>query len=93
MRRRKFLKIAAVFGGAAAARKAWGLASRSAAAEASAEAGPIVINQLGYLSVATKLATLRTPSATFKLRVYSNDAVVLQGNPASHARKSGMASF
>src|ERR1700691_1213307 len=81
MRRRKFLKIAAVCGGAVAAPTAWYLALRSAAAEASADASSIVINQLGYLSDATKLATLRAPSATFKVRTYGNDAAVLQVKP------------
>src|SRR6202167_1468062 len=81
MRRRKFLKIAAVCGGAVAAPTAWYLALRSAAAEASADTSSIVINQLGYLSDATKLATLRAPSATFKVRTYGNDAAVLQGKP------------
>jgi endoglucanase len=90
MRRRKFLKIAAVCGGAAATPIAWWPSSRWAAAEDPSDASPIVFNQLGYLPDATKLATLRAPSATFKVRASSSGAVVLQGKPG--ARRDDSAS-
>jgi endoglucanase len=83
MRRRKFLKIAAVCAGAAAAPTAWWVALTPTAAEATNDASPIVLNQLGYLPGAIKLATLRVPCATFKVRNYGSGAVVLQGKPGT----------
>jgi len=82
MQRRRFLKIAAVCGGAAAAvpTACW-LNSRWFPAEAAIDAGPIVFDQLGYLPNAAKLATLRAPSVTFTLRSVSSGAAVLQAAP------------
>ena len=81
MQRRQVLKIGAVCGAAAAIPTAWWMNSRWAAAEAATDASPIVFNQLGYLPNATKHATLRAPSAVFRVRAVSSGGVVLQGKP------------
>jgi len=81
MHRRKFVKIAAACGGAAALPAAWWLNPKSTAAEAATDGSSIVFNQLGYLPNATKLVTLRSPSAHFKVRRATGGAVVLQGKP------------
>ncbi|HEY6370158.1 MAG TPA: cellulase N-terminal Ig-like domain-containing protein, partial [Candidatus Sulfotelmatobacter sp.] len=83
MQRRKFIKVAAVCGGAAAVPTALWLSSRWGTAEAATDARPIVFNQLGYLPSATKMATLRSPSATFLVRALSHGAVVLRGKPGA----------
>src|SRR5580704_13274240 len=80
MQRRRFLKTAASLGCAAAIPAACCWSSEWAAAEAS-NGSPIVFNQLGYLPNATKLVTLRSPSATFTVRSVNNGAMVLQGTP------------
>ena len=79
MQRRTFIRISAIAGGAAAVPTALWLSSRWSAAEAATDSSPIVFNQLGYLPNATKLITLRSPSATFTVRAVSSGAVVLQG--------------
>lgn len=79
MQRRKFLKTAAVFSGVAALPKTWLLGPTWANAEAASEISP-VFNQLGYLPNATKLVSLRSPSANFSVRAVSG-AVALQGKP------------
>ena len=83
MQRRTFIKISAIAGGAAAVPTALWLNSRWSAAEAATDSSPIVFNQLGYLPNATKLITLRSPSATFTVRAASSGAVVLQGKPGA----------
>jgi len=83
MQRRTFIKISAIAGSAAAVPTALWLSSRWSAAEAATDSSPIVFNQLGYLPNATKLITLRSPSATFTVRAVSSGAVVLQGKPSA----------
>ncbi|HYM77527.1 MAG TPA: glycoside hydrolase family 9 protein [Candidatus Dormibacteraeota bacterium] len=80
MNRRTFLTMAAVFGGATAMPSALALASRFSASDAPTDTSPIVFDQLGYLPNATKLITLRAPSATFTVRTVGG-TVVLQGKP------------
>jgi endoglucanase len=80
MHRRKFVKIAAACGGAAAVPTAWWL-NANLTAEAATDGSPIVFNQLGYLPNAAKLVTLRSPSAHLTVRAASGAAVVLQGKP------------
>jgi endoglucanase len=46
------------------------------------DGSPIVFDQLGYLPNATKVFTLRAPSATFSVRA-TNGARVLQGRPGA----------
>ena len=82
MQRRRFLKTAASLGWAAAIPAAWCWSSEWAAAEAT-NGSPIVCNQLGYLPNATKLVTLRSPSATFTVRAVNSGATVLQGTPGA----------
>ncbi len=83
MQRRTFIKISAIAGGAAAVPTVLWLSSRWSSAEAATDSSPIVFNQLGYLPSATKLITLRSPSATFTVRAVSSGAVVLQGKPGA----------
>ena len=83
MQRRRFAKIAATAGVAAAVPAALWLSPRWAAAEAAANTSPIVFNQLGYLPNAAKFATLRSPSAAFTVRAGRDGAVVLQGKPGA----------
>jgi endoglucanase len=81
MQRREFLKVTAMSAGAAALPSACWLTPKSMA-DPVASAAPIVCNQLGYLEGATKVATLRSPSATFTIRAASSGAIVLQGKPS-----------
>lgn len=91
MRRREFLKMATVCGGAAAWPAAIFFAERSAwAADDVVEGEPIVFNQVGYLPDAAKLFTLRlssssspSSSATFSVRPVNGGAVVLTGKPSA----------
>jgi endoglucanase len=83
MQRRRFIKVAAVCGSAAAVPTALWLGSRWGTAEAATDAIPIVFNQLGYLPNAPKFATLRASSATFTVRAVSSGAVVLRGKPGA----------
>src|SRR3974390_2747461 len=78
MKRREFLRLAAVGGGAAAVSSVWLLAENRAAVETAPEASPIVFNQLGYLPDAAKMFTLRAPSATFTVRAVNGGAIALQ---------------
>jgi endoglucanase len=83
MRRRQFLKLAAVCGGAAAVPTGRLLAKSWAWADAAADAGPILFNQLGYLPDAAKLITLRglSSSTTFAVRSLADGAVILKDKP------------
>jgi endoglucanase len=81
MQRRKFLKVAGMSAGAAALPAQWWLNPNSAADLVTG--APIVFNQLGYLTGATKRATLRSPSVTFTIRAASSGAIVLQGKPSA----------
>ncbi len=92
MRRREFLKMATVCGGAAAWPAEIFFAERSAwAADDVVEGEPIVFNQAGYLPDAAKLFTLRlsspsspsSSSVTFSVRPVNGGAVVLTGKPSA----------
>jgi endoglucanase len=83
MQRRTFIRGVAVCGGAAAVPTALWLSSWWSTAEAATDASPVVFDQLGYLPNATKLVTLRSPSAAFTVRAVSGGAVVLQGKPGA----------
>jgi endoglucanase len=83
MRRRTFLKAAAVCGGALAIPSARLLGAQSSGEEPSPEASPGVFNQLGYLPDAPKLVTLHAPVATFTVRSAHSGVVVLQARPAA----------
>jgi len=80
MKRRTFLTMAAVCGGAAALPELF--SSGLFAAETSSAGSPIVFDQLGYLPNAPKLFTLRAASATFTVRTVDG-TVVLQGKPGA----------
>jgi len=82
MRRREFLKNAAVCAGAAAWPGAW-LAAERSFAETAEDGTPAVFNQLGYLPDAAKRFTLRSPSKTFSVRAVNGGAVVLKGTPGA----------
>src|SRR5581483_10815285 len=75
MKRRKFLKIASMCGGAAAIPSPWFFSRTWASAEEARSGGPIVFNQLGYPPTARKLMTLRAPSKTFSVRASAGGAV------------------
>ncbi len=81
MQRRKFLKMAAICSGAVVTPAAW-LRPGLTAAEQSADASPIVFDQLGYFPTAAKFATLRSPSTKFTVRPVSGGAAILQGSPS-----------
>jgi endoglucanase len=83
MRRREFLRMAAVCGGAAAMPSEWLLAMGTAGEDASGGASSIVFNQLGYLPDARKIITLRSVSTTFSVRVASGGSVLLKGKPGA----------
>jgi endoglucanase len=82
MKRRTFLTMAAVLGGARAVPRAVALTTRLSASDSPTDGSPIVFDQLGYLPNATKLITLRAPSATFTVRI-AGGAVLLQGKPGA----------
>lgn len=83
MERRTFLKVATACGGAAALPGFWLLSDRWSAAETTTVASPIVLNQLGFLPHARKLATLRASSPTFTLRSAQDGSIVLRGKPGA----------
>jgi endoglucanase len=92
MRRREFLKMATVCGGAAALPIGFGFADRWAwAADDAVEAGPIVFNQLGYLQDARKIVTVRS-SLLSSLPSSSSSSSASSSIPSSSS-SSSLATF
>ncbi|HET6177667.1 MAG TPA: glycoside hydrolase family 9 protein [Candidatus Sulfotelmatobacter sp.] len=83
MRRREFLKMATACGGAVAVPQMGLRGACWSGADVATESAPIVMNQLGYLPDATKLITVRAPSAKLLVRAVSGGAVVLQDKPGA----------